>query len=90
MFFFIACKEKCTPRFHGSTLGPLLFILYIINLNKSLRKLKAIHFTDIGTLYLDTNPSADHTFLIDSEVAQVQTCINRNKISLKLQKKPSM
>ena len=63
----------------GSILGPLLFILYINNLNKSLPKPKAMHIADNTTLYLDTNPSADHTSLIDSEVAQVQTCINTNK-----------
>ena len=45
----------------GSTLGPLLFIMYINDFNKSLTMLKSIHFADDTTLYLDINPSNDHT-----------------------------
>ena len=70
----------------GSTLGPLLFILYINDLNKSLSMLKSIHVVDDATLYLDINPSTDHTSLFNSELAQVQTWINANKSSLNVQK----
>ena len=48
--------------------------------------LKSIQFADDTTLYLDTNPFTDYTSLIYSELAQVQTWINANKISLNLQK----
>ena len=70
-----------------STLGPFLFILYITDLNKSLAMLKSIHFADETTLYLDINPFNDHTSFINSELAQVQTWINANKLSLNVQKK---
>ena len=61
----------------GSTLGPLLFILYINDLNKSLTMLKSIHFADDTTLYLDINPSNNHTSMINSELAQVEGCVIR-------------
>ena len=48
--------------------------------------LKSIHFADDTTLYLDINPSNDHTSMINSELAQVQTWINANKLSLNVQK----
>ena len=48
--------------------------------------LKFIHFADDTTLYLYINPSDDHTSLINSELAQVQTWKNANKLSLNVQK----
>ena len=36
----------------GSTLGPLLFILYINDMSDSLSRLKVIHFPDDSTLHL--------------------------------------
>ena len=71
----------------SSTLGPLLFIMHINDFNKSLRILKSIHFAEDTTLYLDINPSNDHTTLINFELAQVQTWINANKFSLNVKKK---
>ena len=70
----------------GSTLGPLLFLLYINDLSKSLTQLKSIHFADDTTLYLDMKPSIDHTLLINTELTRVQSWINANKLSLNVQK----
>ena len=70
----------------GSMLGPLLFILYVNDLNKSFTMLKSIHFADDSTLYLDINTSNGHISMINSELAQVQTWINANKLSLNVQK----
>ena len=50
----------------GSTLGLLLFIMNKNDLNKSLTLLKSIHLADDTTLYLDINPSYDHTSMIKS------------------------
>ena len=74
----------CVPQ--GSTKSPLLFTLYIKNLNSSRAMLKFIHFADDTTLYLYINPSNDHTSLMNSKLAQVQTWINANKLSLNVQK----
>ena len=63
----------------GSRLGSLLLTLYINDLNKSLTMLTFIHFVDSTNLYMDMNPSNDHTFSINSELAQVQTWIYANK-----------
>ena len=38
------------------------------------------------TLYIDINPSTDHTTLISSELAQVQTWINATKLHLSVEK----
>ena len=70
----------------GFRLDPLVFILYINDLNKSFSMLKSIHFVDDTALYLDIKPSTDHTSLINSELAQVQTWINANELSLNVQK----
>ena len=51
----------------------ILLILYINDLNKSLTKLKFIHFADNITLYFDNNPLTDHTSLINIELAEAQT-----------------
>ena len=56
------------------------------DLNKSLTLLRTIHFAEDTTLYLDLNPTTDCTSLINSELVQVQTWINANKLSLKVQK----
>ena len=66
----------------GSTLGPLLFILYINDFRNSLTHLKSIHFADDTTLYKQMNPSVDHAVLINTELANVQEWINVNKLSL--------
>ena len=70
----------------SSTLGPLLFILYINDLNKFLTMLKFINFADETTLYLDINPSNDNASLINFELTRVQTRIDANKLSLNVQK----
>ena len=83
---FAVIKHQCfsslyvkigVPR--GFTLRPHLFISYINELNKLLTMIKSIHFVDI-------NPSLDHTSLINSELAQVQTWINVNKLLLNVKK----
>ena len=48
--------------------------------------LKAIYFSNDAILFLDNNPSTDHTSQISSEIAQGQTWIKANKLSLKVQK----
>ena len=48
--------------------------------------LKSIHFADNTTLELDINPSTVHTSLTNSELAQVQTWIDVNKLYLTIKK----
>ena len=70
----------------GSMLGPLLIILYVNDSNKPLIMLTSINFDDDTTLHLDINPSNDHASMIVSELAQVQTGIYANELSLNVQK----
>ena len=92
-FYFVENNQKRSSSLdvkigvpQGSTLGPLLFILYNNDLNKSVSMQKSIHFTDDTTLYWEINPYTDYTSLKNSELAQVQTWINANKLSLSVQK----
>ena len=64
----------------GFTLGQILFILYINDLNKTFWMLKSIHFVDDTTLNLDINSSTDHMSRINSE------WINATQLSLTVQK----
>ena len=49
----------------GATLGPLLLIVFMIDLHKHLSRLKSIHLADDTILYLDINPSTEqHETLI--------------------------
>ena len=48
--------------------------------------LKSIHFADETTLYSDINPSTVPTYLFNYELAQVQTWINANNLTLNVQK----
>ena len=70
----------------GSTLGPLLFLLYINDFKNSLTHLKSIHFADDTTLYKQINLSVDHSNLINAELTNIQEWINVNKLSLNVQK----
>ena len=88
-FQFVEIKQQRSSSLHmttgfpqGSTLDPLLNIFYNNDLNNSLLLLKSIHFVDDTILQLDINPSTVHTSLINSELAQLQTWINANKLSL--------
>ena len=70
-----------------STLAPFLFSMCIHYMNKYLTMLKFIHFADDTTLYFEKNPSDNHTSMIKSELAQVQTWINANNLYLNVEKK---
>ena len=70
----------------GSLLGPLLFILYINDLQNSSQLLSFICFADDSNLFLShRNP---HTLVstLNNELKNVQSWINANKLSLNIDK----
>ena len=68
-----------------STLGPLLFILYMNEFRNSLTHLKSIHTAHDTYPYKQLNPYVDHAVLNNAELANVQEWINVIKLSLNVQ-----
>ena len=70
----------------GSTLGPLLFILYINDMSNSLPNLKAIHFADDSTLHIAMNKNENIAPQINSELVNVNNWLISNKLYLNIGK----
>ena len=70
----------------GSTLGPILFILYINDMKNCLNSLNLIHFADDSTLYIDYNKNFDITSTINSDLNSIYTWLSANKLFLNVDK----
>ena len=70
----------------GSTLGPLLFILYINDMSNPLCNLKTVHFADDSTLHVSMNKNEDIAPQINAELAIINTWLISNKLYLNIDK----
>ena len=70
----------------GSLLGPLLFILYINDLQNSSRILSFICFADDTNLFLSHSNPNTLINLMNNELQLVQSWIHANKLSLNIEK----
>ena len=70
----------------GSTLGPLLFILYINDMSESLSRLKVIHFADDSTLHLAMIKNENIAPTVNTELAVINTWLISNKLYLNIDK----
>ena len=70
----------------GSTLGPLLFILYINDMANSLSYTKIIHFADDSTLYKSYNKTTDISHQINTELEAINNWLTANKLYLNVNK----
>ena len=70
----------------GSTLGPLLFILYINDMSNSLSGLKVVHFADDSTLHLSMDKNENIGPRINDELAIINTWLVSNKLYLNIDK----
>ena len=70
----------------GSTLGPLLFLLYINDMANSLTNTKILHFADDSTLYINFKKNADISHLINNELEAINNWLRCNKLYLNVNK----
>ena len=75
----------------GSVLGPLLFLLYINDMNFCLDSLKCQHYADDTVIYLDHSPS-DNTIerKINLDLEKISKWCLDNKLSLNTKKTKAM
>ena len=66
----------------GSALGPLLFIIFINDLNVSIKSSKAHHFVDDTNLLLINKSLKQINKLINHDLAPLVQWLRSNKISL--------
>lgn len=84
-------KSSLKPIKHGvpqgSTLGPLLFILYINDLVHSLCVSHKVLFADDTNMFISHKNPVELEQIINSELMQVDTWFKCNKLSLNTSKK---
>jgi hypothetical protein len=70
----------------GSTLGPLLFLLYMNDFHTASRKLNFIHFADDTTLFCSGSDIFNMQTLINNELLSVEEWLCANRLSLNISK----
>ena len=76
---------NCGVR-HGSVLGPLLFSLYMNDLNQAIKFCKVHHFADDTNLLCMSNSINKLNKLVDADLKHLVNRLNVNKISLNVKK----
>ena len=70
----------------GSVLGPLLFLLYINDLNLAIKYCKVYHFADDTNLLYTNNSIKKLNKMLNKDLKNLTNWLNANKISLNVGK----
>ena len=70
----------------GSTLSPLLFLLYINDMYKSLNDIKILHYADDSTLYFEFPRGENCSPLVNLELNSLNSWLLTNKLFLNINK----
>ena len=71
---------------HGSAVGPLLFLLYINDLNQAIKFCKVHHFADDTNLLCHSNSIKKLNKLVNTDLKRLVNWLNANKISPNVKK----
>ena len=74
------------PKFQGSTLGPLLFLLYINNINNPSEKLSFRLFADDTNIFFSSSDPKELERTVNAELMKVKNWCNVNKLSVNFTK----
>ena len=70
----------------GSTLGPLLFLLYINDMENSLENMSIIHFADDSTLHTKLRRDLNISTIVNNELQSINAWLQANKLCLNVDK----
>ena len=70
----------------GSVLGPLLFLLYIDDLNKPIKNLRAYHFADDTNILLSNKSLELLAKKMNQDLKNLTQWLKVNKLSLNIKK----